>query len=111
MKIHIGFERGSGNPVDIEMGPTSPHVAIFGQTALGKTVLVRRMIAEIPRDYRILVFDTREDVEEFHGQGRHIPVYIQESTDALVLKGLLETKMLSSLMREYDTLVRVSQDE
>lgn len=110
MKLHIGFERGSGEPVDIEMGPTSPHIAIFGQTGLGKTVLVRRIMAEIPKDYRILAFDTREGVEEFRGVGRHVPVYIQESTDALVLKGLLETKMQSSLKREYATLVRVSQD-
>ena len=110
MKLHIGFERGTGEPVDIEMGPTSPHVACFGQTGLGKTILMRRIMAEIPRDYRILAFDTREGVEEFRGVGRHIPVYIQESTDALVLKGLLETKMQSSLKREYATLVRVSQD-
>lgn len=110
MKIHIGYEKETGEPVEIEMGPTSPHIAIFGQTGLGKTVLVRRIMAEIPKDYRILAFDTREGVEEFRGAGRHVPVYIQESTDALVLKGLLETKMQSSLKREYATLVRVSQD-
>ena len=109
MKIHIGYEKETGEPVDIELSPTSPHIAIFGQTGLGKTVLVRRIIEEIPNDYRILAFDTREGVEEFRGEGHRLPIYVRETTDSLVLKGLLESIIQSSLKREYATLVRVTE--
>lgn len=110
MKIHLGYEQKSGESVDIELSQTSPHIAIFGQTGLGKTVLVRRIINEIPKDYRVLVFDTRQGVEEFAGEGHRLPIYVRETTDALVLKGLLESIIQASLKREYATLVQVVAD-
>lgn len=108
MKLRIGFEKGTGALVDVDLSPTSPHVAIFGQTGLGKTTLVRRLIAQVPKGYRILVFDTREDVEEWEASGRHVPIYVRQDTDPLVLKGLLESILQSSLKREYATLIRAT---
>jgi len=101
------FSVPSGEPVEIEPF----HYAIVGQTQYsGKTTLIKRLATWAEeKDFRILIFDTKETVEDYAGFGREIPVVLRETTDSFVLIGLLESMFRRRLTPYYATLSRITE--
>src|SRR5271155_5941139 len=88
--IHLGrYDEGiHERSVDIEIF----HSLFSGQTNLsGKTTTMRALLPEaIELGYTALVFDTKPNAREFEGY-HEIPVCYRNTTDPLVLIGLLES--------------------
>jgi len=101
------FSVPSGEPVEIEPF----HYAIVGQTQFsGKTTLIKRLATWAEdRGFRILIFDTKETVEDYSGFGREVPVCLRETTDSFVLIGLLESMFRRRLTPYYATLSRLTE--
>jgi len=101
------FSVPSGEPVEIEPF----HYAIVGQTQFsGKTTLIKRLATWAEnRDFRILIFDTKETVEDYQGFGREVPVCLRETSDSFVLIGLLESMFRRRLTPYYATLSRITE--
>jgi len=101
------FSVPSGEPVEIEPF----HYAIVGQTQYsGKTTLIKRLATWAEdRGFRILIFDTKETVEDYSGFGREVPVCLRETTDSFVLIGLLESMFRRRLTPYYATLSRLTE--
>ena len=101
------FTVPSGEPVTLEPF----HYAITGQTQFsGKTTLVKSLAewaAEL--GYKVLIFDTKETVEDYAGFGHEVPVCLRETTDSFVLIGLLESMFRRRLTPYYATLSRISE--
>jgi len=102
------FSVPSGEPVEIEPF----HYAIVGQTQFsGKTTLIKRLSTWAETlGFRILIFDTKETVEDYSGFGREVPVCLRETTDSFVLIGLLESMFRRRLTPYYATLSRLTED-
>jgi len=101
------FSVPSGEPVEIEPF----HYAIVGQTQFsGKTTLIKRLATWAEnRGFRILIFDTKETVEDYSDFGREVPVCLRETTDSFVLIGLLESMFRRRLTPYYATLSRITE--
>lgn len=101
------FTVPSGEPVSVEPF----HYAIVGQTQFsGKTTLIKRLSRwAVDRGLKVLIFDTKETVEDYSGFGREIPVCLRETTDSFVLIGLLESRFRRRLTRYYATLSRITE--
>lgn len=71
------FTVPSGEPVSVEPF----HYAIVGQTQFsGKTTLIKRLSRwAVDRGLKVLIFDTKETVEDYSGFGREIPVCLREN--------------------------------
>lgn len=84
--IHIGDD-SRGQRVEIPIH----HTGVFGQTGVGKTRLLKYMLAQaIKQGYRVLIFDSKVTGAEFEGIGQDTNFYIEESTDPDVFRSLLE---------------------
>jgi len=103
--IKIGFERESGIPVEVGL----MHSVISGITRSGKSETTHAMIKRV-ENTRFLIFDVK-DPRDYQGVGVDVPIYIQEKTDPLMLKRLLESQSHLSLKFEFPELIKVCKHE
>lgn len=67
------------------------------------------MMQYIPEDYRTVCLDVK-DPRDFEGAGTEIPIYIENKTDPLMLKQLLEQESHLWLRRELPELVDLCKE-
>ena len=97
--LFVGFEHKSGDEVKVPIF----HTLVTGQTQLsGKTTCLKTFAKQLSElDYKVLIFDTKENKEDYENFGEEIPVSLRESTDALVLLPLLESVFRRRLPTGY----------
>lgn len=84
--IHIG-DTPDGKRVEIPVF----HTGVFGQTGVGKTRLLKYMMAQAEKEgYTVLIFDSKITGAEFEGVGEDLDFYLEESTDPDVFRSLIE---------------------
>jgi len=101
--IHIGFSKGQS--VDIRL----LHTIVAAQTRYGKSTTIRTMMQHIPDDYKALCLDVK-DPRDFEGAGTEIPIFIENKTDPLMLKQLLEQESHLWLRREFPELIDLCKE-
>lgn len=75
--IHIGQD-GYGEEVSIP----EFHTAVFGQSGVGKTKLLKYMISQVVKEgYSVFIFDSKITGPEFEGIGTEIPFYLEAPLD------------------------------
>lgn len=104
-KIVLGFESGSGEPVSIGI----THTVFAGITRVGKSETVKTAILR-STDIRFLILDVKKP-RDYDGLGVEIPIYIEEKTDPLMLKRLLESQSHLALKFEFPELLKVCKKE
>jgi hypothetical protein len=67
------------------------------------------MMQHIPDDYKALCLDVK-DPRDFAGAGVEIPIYIENKTDPLMLKQLLEQQSHLWLRREFPELIDLCKE-
>jgi len=103
--VKVGFEKGSGDPVEVRL----MHTVIAGITRSGKSETTQALIQR-SGETRFLIFDVK-DPRDYKGVGVDVPIYVQEKTDPLMLKRLLESQSHLSLKFEFPELIRVCKHE
>jgi len=98
--IHIGFRRGSGEEILVPL----VHTITAAQTRYGKSTLQRHMIESLPDNFKVLCLDVK-DPRDYEGAGTEIPIYIENRTDPLMLKQLLEQQSHLWLRKEFPELI------
>ena len=89
MRFHVGFEIGTGEPVDAELH----HLAIFGLTQKsGKTTALEAFIHRIDGDSKVLVLRTGRGEIGFEG-ARRIPFFFRERTDWQFVEGMISAHL------------------
>ena len=101
--IHIGFSKGQS--VDIRL----LHTIVAAQTRYGKSTTIRTMMQHIPDEYKALCLDVK-DPRDFEGAGTEIPIFIENKTDPLMLKQLLEQESHLWLRREFPELIDLCKE-
>ena len=101
--IHVGFSKGSR--VDIPL----LHTIVAAQTRYGKSTTIRAMMQYIPDDFKVVCLDVK-DPRDFEGAGQEIPIYIENKTDPLMLKQLLEQESHLWLRREFPELIDLCKE-
>jgi len=99
--IRIGFEKGTGKPVEI----TVHHTVFSGITRSGKSETVHAYISRA-EGLRFLIFDVKRP-RDYAGIGVEVPIYVEEKTDPLMLKRLLESQSHLRLKFEFPELIKV----
>lgn len=75
--IHVGRD-GNGEEVSIP----EFHTAVFGQSGVGKTKLLKYMISQVVKEgYRVFIFDSKVTGPEFEGIGTEVPFYLEAPLD------------------------------
>ncbi len=103
--IFVGFEVDSGKPVGIPLA----HTVVAGQTRYGKSTCLRSLMDGLPKDYHVLCLDVK-DPRDFAGVGSDIPIYIENRTDPLMLKQLLEQQSHLWLRKEFPELIDLCRE-
>lgn len=88
------------------------YMLVTGQTQLsGKTTMLKALARQaVEKGYKVLVLDTKTQVEDYEGFGKQVPICLQQTTDSLVLMGLLESIFKRKITRYYSTLTQVAED-
>jgi hypothetical protein len=97
--LFVGLEVGSGEEVEVPIF----HTLTTGQTQLSGKTTVQRKFAELLADkgFKVIIFDTKENLEDYSGIGNEIPVCLRQTTDSLVLLPLLEAVFKRRLPTGY----------
>lgn len=101
--IHIGFSKGQS--IDIPL----LHTIVAAQTRYGKSTTIRAMMQYVPEDYKIVCLDVK-DPRDFEGVGVEVPIYIENKTDPLMLKQLLEQESHLWLRKEFPELIDLCKE-
>ena len=101
--IHIGYSKGLS--ADIRL----LHTIVAAQTRYGKSTTIRTMMQHIPDNYKVVCLDVK-DPRDFEGAGTEIPIYIENKTDPLMLKQLLEQESHLWLRREFPELIDLCKE-
>ena len=89
MRFHVGYEVGTGEPVDAELH----HLAIFGLTQKsGKTTSLEAFVQRIDGDASVLVLRTGRGEIGFTG-AVEIPLYFRERTDWQFVEGMISAHL------------------
>lgn len=104
-KIHLGYEVGTAQEVSANL----THTIVAAQTRYGKSTTIRTMMESVPDGYRILCLDVK-DPRDFEGAGAEIPIFIENKTDPLMLKRLLEQESKIWLRQEFPELIDVCRN-
>lgn len=107
-QLFVGYEVGSAKKVLIPIF----HTLITGQTQLsGKSTLLKALAKRAAEQgYKILVLDTKTQVQDYESFGQEVPVCLEESTDSLILISLLESIFRRKITAYYATLTRISEN-
>lgn len=100
-KILLGFEKDSGEPVEIDV----MHSVFAGITRIGKSETVKAAVSR-SEDMRFLILDVKRP-RDYPDIGEEIPIYIEEKTEPLMLKRLLESQSHLALKFEFPELLKV----
>jgi hypothetical protein len=100
-RIRIGFEKGTDKPVDIGVH----HTVFSGITRSGKSETVHACISRA-EGLRFLILDVKRP-RDYAGIGVEVPIYVEEKTDPLMLKRLLESQSHLRLKFEFPELIKV----
>jgi len=103
--IHIGFRRVSGEVVQVQLA----HTITAAQTRYGKSTLQRHMLESLPNDFQVLCLDVK-DPRDYEGAGVEVPVFIENRTDPLMLKQLLEQESHLWLRKEFPELIDLCKE-
>lgn len=105
--ISLGYRVMDGTPVSIPIF----HTAITGQTQYsGKTTTIKKMATEASKKgYKVLIFDTKEQEEDYDDFGDAVPVVMRQQLDSFALLGLLESIFKHRLSIYYGTLSRLCE--
>lgn len=101
--IHLGYEVGSGEPVEIPLR----HMVVTGQTQeAGKTTTLEALIqrSELPG----IAFVTKRGEQSFAG-GNHLQPYFRERADWQFVASVLEATMREKLKFERAWIMRASK--
>jgi hypothetical protein len=101
--IHVGFSKGQSVDIDLV------HTIVAAQTRYGKSTTIRAMMQYIPDDYRALCLDVK-DPRDFEGAGTEVPIYVENKTDPLMLKQLLEQESHLWLRKEFPELIDLCKE-
>ena len=101
LTILVGYEVGTGKPVNIDV----THTVISGITRSGKSETVKALVSR-SKDHRFLIFDSKKP-RDYIDIGSDIPIFIEEKTDPLTLKRLLESQSHLTLKFEFPELLKV----
>ena len=108
-RLFLGYEAGTGKEVWIPIF----HMLIAGQTQKsGKTSTLKMLAHQVVlKGYKVLIFDSKANMQEFNNFGQEIPICLRETTDSLTLLGLLESVFTRRLPAQYlATLSRITQN-
>lgn len=101
--IHLGYEVGTGRPVEIPLG----HMAVTGQTQLsGKTTTLEALISR--SGVRAVAFVTKRGESSFEN-ARQIRPYFHERADWQFVESILESAMRQKLKFERAWIVRAAK--
>lgn len=103
--IRIGFEKGTAEAVNVNI----THTVVAGITRSGKSETVKALISRA-EDSRFLIFDVKRP-RDYGGVGTEIPIFVEEKTDPLMLKRLLESQSHLALKFEFPELIKVCKKE
>jgi len=108
--LKLFYEVPTGKPIPIKIF----HTLISGITQSGKTEIMRSIAKELQKqDYTILILDVKSKTGEprdFEGFGYDAPLYMEQTTDPLILKGLLESESHLRLNFQFPELIRACED-
>lgn len=101
--VHLGFEVGTGKPVDIPI----LHTCVTGQTQLaGKTTTLEALIQRSGR--RAIAFVTKRGEGAFR-EARSIPPYFREHSDWQFVRTLLESTLREKMAFKTPWIMRVCE--
>src|SRR3990167_7597963 len=103
MNIHLGYEVGTGNKVEIPLR----HLAVTGQTQLsGKTTTLEALISR--SGLRAVAFVTKRAESGF--QNAHtIPPYFRERADWQFVRSILEATMRQGMKFQTSWIVKLCE--
>lgn len=106
--IFVGYELGVARPVEIPVF----HMLVTGQTRLsGKTTALKALARKAAaQGFKILVLDTKTNQADYSDFGDEVPVCLRQTTDSLILMGLLESIFTRKITRYYSTLTEVTEN-
>jgi hypothetical protein len=106
VKVHLGYEIGSGHPIEIPLG----HLVVSGQTQLsGKTTTLEAIVQR--SGLRAIAFITKRGEGSFSG-GREIPPYYRSPESAAMwqyVSEVLQAKFGEKMKFERGWIMRVSR--
>lgn len=109
--IHLGWKRsspyeaGSGDPISVPV----THTLLTGITRHGKSEAMKTMAKRVADEgYTVLLFDVKAK-RDYGDIGQEIPIYLEESTDPMTLKGLLESSSDISLSFQFSEIIEVCE--
>jgi len=97
--IHIGLEVKPEFGVEVVIPRT--HTFISGLTRSGKSVTARKILSQIGKT---LIIDCKTP-RDYEGVGVEIPLYIEDRSDPLMIKRLLESSSKLWLRKEFPELI------
>lgn len=97
--IHIGLEVRPEFGVEVVIPKT--HTFISGITRSGKSVTARKILSHIGKT---LIIDCKTP-RDYEGVGVEIPLYIEDRSDPLMIKRLLESSSRLWLRKEFPELI------
>lgn len=101
--VHLGFEVGNGNPVEIPLR----HLAVTGQTQeAGKTTTLEGLIER--SGCRAVAFTTKRGEGSFRNS-RTIPPYFEEQADWQYVASILEASRGERMKFERSWIIRASK--
>jgi hypothetical protein len=106
--IFVGYEIGVARPVEIPIF----HMLVTGQTRLsGKTTALKALAKKAAAEgFKVLVLDTKTNQADYTDFGEEVPVCLRQTTDSLILLGLLESIFQRKITRYYSTLTEVTEN-
>jgi len=103
--IHVGFRKGGGEPVEVPL----QHTIVASQTRYGKSTTIRHMMEGLPPFFKVIALDVK-DPRDYEGAGLEVPIYIENRTDPILLKQLLERQSRLWLRKELPELIQVCKE-
>lgn len=106
--LFLGYEVGTGKPVEVEIF----HMLVTGQTQKsGKTTCLKALATQVvQKGYKVLILDTKTQIQDYEGFGEQIPVCVEQTTDALILRDLLESINTRAISKLQATLTTLASD-
>lgn len=102
MDVKLGYEVGTGKPVDVPV----THTVFSALTGGGKTEAILRCIDEaVEAGYTVLAIDAKSKPRDFQDLGREIRPYISETTEPLLVLHMLESVAKVGLFSRFSTLL------
>jgi len=103
MSLFVGYEVGTAKPIVVPVF----FMLVTGQTQLsGKTTLLKALASQVVDEgFTVLIIDSKTNYNDYENFGVSVQVCLRESTDPLILLGLLESIFERKMTKEYATLI------